>query len=752
MSYIVEQNNIDGYLKIKSDNTLSGNIYKTFSTVGEELVINITSLYNVEKIKSLILDIDGVIPNHKYLEIEYRTSRDNTNFTDWLDLNNVTYNHPIINSYDLLYIDIRFTRKGDVSFGYIDLKKWEIDCVLDRNLQDGESIINIVENGQNVVIRPPYIYKVFNLTDIEVISSPSLDGLSLYWRYSQDYGRTVSKWEIFNKENVSSAKISPIRFFQVEYLIKSENISSNIKIYDINLIGDFQNVTLDSQKTNLIGIRENCSCILLGIENGQFVGQENVTGDNSGIISQTTSGISSGSDCGVGYLNSLSDEQKQALFQPYSIPNEMNFLNQVSNDVTTIFGHEVSYFLTDPNSNGIDYTFHEYQLYNYVCEKTIKVSVDQNNFPDNQITINQFDLSLFDTFEIHITKDEFKKAFGVDKRPSKQDFLWFCNLNRMFQVEHAQQFRNFNNSAIYYKVMLKKYSQKANVIGVNDSISDKVRELTRNSTIDELFGVYNEEDKSSVANKEQTRVLTKDTLRVDINCIIEEDNVMNGSDMIIKNVYNLSTVGFGEQAVVYRNMKNIYEKSDNLSFFCWFKIENYIDSENYNLFTYYDDQNNNGIKIDIINDSFNVLVNNTTYSMDVSNILDFIDTIDLFENRWLCYLVNIEQRNEKIYQYLYQREDESYSNKISLIIKNELPFNSDVIVIDNSIKSSILGSDMYISNLRLFNDIIDEKVHSKTLVTYLVRDDAKYLIFADNCNKKIILPSLPLSNGMDSQT
>ena len=752
MSYIVEQNNIDGYLKIKSDNTLSGNIYKTFSTIGEELVINITSLYNVEKIKSLILDIDGVIPNHKYLEIEYRTSRDNTNFTDWLDLNNVTYNHPIINSYDLLYIDIRFTRKGDVSFGYIDLKKWEIDCVLDRNLQDGESIINIVENGQNVVIRPPYIYKVFNLTDIEVISSPSLDGLSLYWRYSQDYGRTVSKWEIFNKENVSSAKISPIRFFQVEYLIKSENISSNIKIYDINLIGDFQNVTLDSQKTNLIGIRENCSCILLGIENGQFVGQENVTGDNSGIISQTTSGISSGSNCGIGYLNSLNDEQKQALFQPYSIPNEMNFLNQVSNDVTTIFGHEVSYFLTDPNSNGIDYTFHEYQLYNYVCEKTIKVSVDQNNFPDNQITINQFDLSLFDTFEIHITKDEFKKAFGVDKRPSKQDFLWFCNLNRMFQVEHAQQFRNFNNSAIYYKVMLKKYSQKANVIGVNDSISDKVRELTRNSTIDELFGVYNEEDKSSVANKEQTRVLTKDTLRVDVNCIIEEDNVMNGSGMIIKNVYNLSTVGFGEQAVVYRNMKNIYEKSDNLSFFCWFKIENYIDSENYNLFTYYDDQNNNGIKIDIINDSFNVLVNNTTYSMDVSNILDFIDTIDLFENRWLCYLVNIEQRNEKIYQYLYQREDESYSNKISLIIKNELPFNSDVIVIDNSVKSSILGSDMYISNLRLFNDIIDEKVHSKTLVTYLVRDDAKYLIFADNCNKKIILPSLPLSNGMDSQT
>lgn len=749
MSYIIEQNNIDGFLKIKSENTLSNNIYKTFSNINEELLLVIDGLYNVEKIKSITIEVDGVIDNHKYLEIYYRVSRDNINFSEWLDMNNINYNFPTINSYDILNVQVKFTRKGDVSFGYIDLKKWEIDCILDRNLQDGESIINIIENDQSIVIRPPYIYKVFNISDIEILSSPSIDGLSIYWRYSQDYGRTVSKWEIFNKENVISARISPIRFFQVEYLIKSENISTNIKIYDINLIGDFQNVTEDSTKTNLIGIRDNCSCLLLGIENGEFVGQENIDNSNTsdGLNSSLTSGITSGSNCGVGYLNSLSDDEKQALFKPYAISNEMNFLNQVSNDATEIFGHEVSYFLTDPDSNGIDYTFHEYQLYNYVCEKTIKVAVDQNNFPDNQITINQFDLSLFDTFEIHITKDEFKKAFGVDKRPSKQDFLWFCNLNRMYQVEHAQQFRNFNNSSIYYKVMLKKYSQKSNVIGVNKTISDKVKELTRNSTIDELFGIYNDDDKNSIANKEQTKVLTKDKLRVNINCIIDNEEISNGNDIIIKNVYNLSTVPFGTDAVVYRNMKNVYEKSDNISYFCWFKIENYMNDEIYNLFNYYDNTNNNGIKIDIISDTFSVKINQEVYTMDVSNILDYVDTIELFENRWMCYIVNIEQRNNKIYQYLYQRNDENIGNNLSLIIKNELDFNSNLIIINEDIKASILSSDMYISNIRLFNEIIEEKVHNKILNTYIVRDDSKYLIFADNANKKIILPNMPLSNG-----
>jgi hypothetical protein len=58
--------------------------------------------------------------------------------------------------------------------------------------------------------------------------------------------------------------------------------------------------------------------------------------------------------------------------------------------------------------------------------------------------MNQFDLNLFDTMEAHITKQQFKEIFGPQRRP-KEDF---CNVNRMYQVDHAQQFRSFNNAAL----------------------------------------------------------------------------------------------------------------------------------------------------------------------------------------------------------------------------------------------------------------------------------------------------------------
>ena len=41
--------------------------------------------------------------------------------------------------------------------------------------------------------------------------------------------------------------------------------------------------------------------------------------------------------------------------------------------------------------------------------------------------------------------------------------MYFCNLSRMFQVGHVTQFRGFNNNSVYYKLILKKHNQKANV-------------------------------------------------------------------------------------------------------------------------------------------------------------------------------------------------------------------------------------------------------------------------------------------------
>jgi hypothetical protein len=351
-----------------------------------------------------------------------------------------------------------------------------------------------------------------------------------------------------------------------------------------------------------------------------------------------------------------------------------------------------------------------------------------------------------------IPKKVFKEAFGADKRPSKEDFLWFCEINRMFTVEHSQAFRSFNNNAIYYKLMLKKYNQKANVIGVNQTITDKVKELTKNSTIDELFGFENNQDKKSVANKEQFKPLTKDNLRLEIGARINKELIENAENVISKNNYELSSVNFGatygSDAVVYRNTKDDYKKSDNLSYMCWFNINNYTSNDTYTLFTYYDDLNNLGYKITIESNQITTKINNTEYTLTMG--LEGSST-GLTEEVWYGYILNVDQRQRKISQYVYKRntEDEELGSRLSTTVLKKVNSNVlDLVPTEfklENVQAKLIGCDLKITNLRLFVDVIPENQHSKMLNQYIIRDDSKYLIFADNANQKLVLPSFEIN-------
>ncbi len=424
-----------------------------------------------------------------------------------------------------------------------------------------------------------------------------------------------------------------------------------------------------------------------------------------------------------------------------------DLFDKLSNDANLIFGHEVVYFLTDPDKKGTDYTFHEYQLYNFVSECVIKVSVENNQFPENTGAINQFDLSLFDSFEIHIPKKQFKDAFGADKRPSKEDFLWFCEINKMFLVEHSQAFRSFNNNAVFYKLMLKKYNQKANVIGVNKTITDKLAALTRNSTIDELFGIENQQDKEAVALQDQFRPLTQDPVRALISAQIVKEYVYNAENIISTNHYDLSSVPFSvtssNTAVSYQNFnKTYFDESNNLSFICWFNIFNYTSNDNYHLFNYYDSASSLGFDVNITNDVVTVKWNSATYSMTLNNSLD--------EEVWYGYLVNVDQRQRKITQYIYKRnvddEDDAESLKsteLRQVYKFEQSMTPDNFRLENTIPK-LLSGDMKITNVRLFIDVVPEAEISKLLNQNILRDDTKYLIMGDNANKKLTLPNLAI--------
>lgn len=734
--FIIENNTLNGTFTISDKFNISATASDPDATpylnsIGEEYVISFTNLQNISKITNFTYDTLG-LTDTRYLAQYYRLSRDGVKWTTWYDLKKKIDNFPIIDAKDPLYLDIKWVRKGTNAIGSIRILEYKIEGEIEREVVDDGSAIALAA-GESTVIKPPFIYKVFRLDDVEIISSTGYDGANLKWRYSQDNSRTWSEWEVLTKENVSTKRLTPTRFFQVEYSIENTS-NSPVRIQDINLIGDFQNVTLDYQKTNLYGLRECCQSNLNGTfdANGNFIPNTNLNQSGGGSACSTTGNT----------LPTMTTDEQALLYNPYQQSSALNLLNKLSNDAQMIFGHPVIYFVTDPDIKGHDYSMHEYQLYNIVCEGDLKVSVNNNEFPDSQITMNQFDLSLFENMEVHITKEQFKKVFGVQRRPGKEDFMYFCNLSRMFIVDHVTQFRGFNNNSVYYKLILKKYNQKANVQPDNVEIKNKLDMLTQNSTIDQLFGVENVDDKKAVANKVQNKTLTKDLVRLEYLCKINRELIENSSTVISKSNYDLYSVDAGTLAVSYQNLDPILKVSDNIGFTVWFSINNYIEDEAYNFFNYYDDVNQQGWKINLVNDVITLTLGTNQYTTNSNLILD--------EEVWYCYVCNIDQRNRKMEQFIYKR-DVDFEEDAGKLINNFLrPVYSDSQDIEptyfqmEGVTPSILGSDMKLTNIRLFTDVIPEDSHNKILNQAIIRDDSKYLVFADNANTRLVLPSFPL--------
>lgn len=440
-------------------------------------------------------------------------------------------------------------------------------------------------------------------------------------------------------------------------------------------------------------------------------------------------------------LPQLTKDDISKLYNPYQQAQALTLFNKLSNDAINLFGHEVIYILTDPDKNGIDYTFHEQQLANYVCEAKLKVMVDQNIFPDNNGSLNGYDLTLFESFEINITKDAFKAAFGVEKRPSKDDVLWFCNINKFFTIEHSQAIRNFNNYSVYYKINLKKYNTKANIIGATQELQDMVDSLKKNTTIEELMGLENMQDKKAVSNTEQFRSNAQvDLLRVSNFANIEKEKIENATTVVAKTIYDLTSVNAATEAVVYRNFKNLFRASDNIGYMCWFNINNITMNDTYNFFNY--NENNNGISINLVGNSILVKINSTTYTLSLSARTSNV----LKENIWYSLVVNIDQRQQLLSAYIYKRNTEYEedavklsSNKLLRVFKVSLSITPTIIE-TGTMNASILGSDMKITNIRMFIDVIPEEEHNKLLNSSVIGGDYKYIIFADHANQNVILP------------
>ena len=150
-----------------------------------------------------------------------------------------------------------------------------------------------------------------------------------------------------------------------------------------------------------------------------------------------------------------------------------------------------------------------------------------------------------------------------------------------------------------------------------------------------------------------------------------------------------------------------------------------------------------------MSDELKLTMNGVTYSSPINGVPTG-DAIALEENVWYCLVTNIDQRNRKAQHFIYKRDvdDEEDAPRLSYTILRSVyktEFDIEPIQFESEgWNPEILASDMKVTNVRLFISVIPESTHNKICNQYIIRDDSKYLVFADNATTRLYLPRFPL--------
>jgi hypothetical protein len=704
---------------------------------------------------------------------------------------------------------------------------------------DSEALVT-PENPE-IILKPKDIYKIFRLDGFEITKQDTgLVDYKILYRFTQNGGRTYTPFEPLTQENISSIKLDELRFAQVEYLIKLESNVGALMIYDIILLGKFQNVSANYLNINRYGLKQECISFLL--DNGASSDIMGINSDSSpwtnsnssnafpnnpnneeGVTDFTGINLHNVETNGLAcYLNKdatteLTYNQGEEgigsfwgvggsgddgfnLWNPYNNEKIIKWENFLANNMNSIFGWKVNYFITDPDENGVDRYMHEYQLKNVVKVEQIKIIVPENNFPDENLKLNYFNLDLFDTFEINILKDEFKRGFGIEKRPSQDDIIHICVTNKLYYVKHTQAIRKDMNAMIHYKLTLEKYEKRADIDVKDEDSKNILDSLQENTDIEELLQPEKKQNEDEIANKEQSFSLAYEKIRQKIvkGVKIIKQKLWNDNIVISRNHYDFSELNRNQLAVNYKKIDQILKKNENRTFISWFNFKSnydenkhlstntfkkyYVENETYILLNNFDIENKLGYRWFNERDRIFFQLNENTYEFPV----------ELYTDIWYGLLIKLNQRQQKLNIKLFRRNydisvimfnrntyerkdlittttiDDSYDpdntnytylNAISdnflpvknnetnyyakenskidkLILIDEIEFDIQPDEFEHTKQMELLSSPLRFTNLRIFDDIIKNESETNILSQDIIKDE-QHLIMWDNANREI---------------
>jgi hypothetical protein len=192
-------------------------------------------------------------------------------------------------------------------------------------------------------------------------------------------------------------------------------------------------------------------------------------------------------------------------FRPYNVDSAIGMYQEISFFTNQLYGHQVVYFRTLPESDSGDYVFKEWTLYKNVDRKCIKVMVKDNAFPDNMPKYTDFGIDFQLPFEVEVDHKYFQSIFGNNSEPRKRDFLYFPLLNRMFEIQGSYLHRGFMMAPTFWKIQLKKYNPNIDML-----LTDETRTFLDNVILsaDQLFKEEVEKDTKDATMPQQYQKIT----------------------------------------------------------------------------------------------------------------------------------------------------------------------------------------------------------------------------------------------------
>lgn len=294
------------------------------------------------------------------------------------------------------------------------------------------------------------------------------------------------------------------------------------------------------------------------------------------------------------YTNSIifRDCPADSLFQPYNVNRGINVYQDLSKAVNLLFGHEVNYYSVQPNGRGKDIILREYNLFDVVDEKCIKVMVPGNIFPDNKPVYDSSGILFVGPLEIDIDRKYFESIFGKGAQPRKRDIIFFPLTNRIYQIESTYLHRDFNLYPVFFKCQLMKYEIKTNTNWNNTEAEQNLLDYTVNT--EDLFGAETQDEINKNTKPQQYFVSSQkrkeDHTRTYINSylpIIEFD-LNNNWTIVLNSYYNLENLTYNDPNYYYKSEKEIeairykelpqLSENEEFSFTCWFQTRNYVNT------------------------------------------------------------------------------------------------------------------------------------------------------------------------------